>query len=303
MYSGDLLVWLSDADGVPVYVDRVASEQWAGVVTVADVTGDGTADLLQIAPYPEDIYSYPELLLFEGAGDGTFASPIVIPGGSWRVWPEEPPQVGDFDLDGDPDIATQGCVFDAAADALTAQLGCSLDAETSVAAGDLNGDGWPDLVMVGTAWYIESYVRLSDGAGGYDPVVLGGIMDRHGAIADVDGDGHLDVVLSGDEAPRLALGDGAGNFSTTSMSFEDGACTYSAVQAADLNGDGDAELMCLDITGQILRVFDASGAQTNALPMAGSTWPPSLGDTAGDGLIDVVRGTMDVSLTHASIGD
>jgi len=74
-------------------------------------------------------------------------------------------------------------------------------AETSagVSVGDLNGDGLPDVVLgKGRHWPLFNRVLLKDGHGGFIASNLGTAPDRtySAALADVDGDGHLDIVVS-----------------------------------------------------------------------------------------------------------
>jgi hypothetical protein len=115
--------------------------------------------------------------------------------------------------------------------------------ETSagVSIGDLNGDGRPDLVLAkGRHWPLHDRVLLNDGKGGYTASNLGSAPDRtySAALADVDRDGDLDVVVSNDAPDRKLVykNDGRGRFAEAS-SFGDPAWTTRYVTLADLNGD------------------------------------------------------------------
>ena len=91
-------------------------------------------------------------------------------------------------------------------------------AETSanVSLGDLDGDGHLDVVLVkGRHWPLLDLVLMGDGAGGFEPArPVGGTPDRSysGVLVDLDGDGHLDLVVSNDDPDpkivHLNVGDG-----------------------------------------------------------------------------------------------
>src|SRR5208337_4616289 len=103
------------------------------------------------------------------------------------------------------------------------------DAVTSVALGDMDGDGCLDAVTAGTYPLVRVFKGNCDGSfTGFPNVATVGAGDGAAAIAlaDMDGDGHLDVVMAGglfgvppeygQEAGNLISvlkGDGQGNLS------------------------------------------------------------------------------------------
>jgi hypothetical protein len=104
--------------------------------------------------------------------------------------------------------------------------------------GDLNGDGWPDLVT-----NPGEYVFLGDGRGGFTSAgwlhFTTGWLYLGLELADFDGDGHLDV-LSGDYGQmKLFFGDGQGGFPTSVLS-EGG----SDLVSGDLDHGGDPDPLC-----------------------------------------------------------
>jgi len=122
-------------------------------------------------------------------------------------------------------------------------------AETSagVSVGDVNGDGLPDIVLgKGRHWPLFNRVLLNDGHGGFIASNLGTAPDRtySAALADVDGDGHLDIVVSNDAPDRKLVyrNDGKGHF-TEFGTFGDPKWSTRYVTLADLNGDGYPDIV------------------------------------------------------------
>ncbi|NUQ27425.1 MAG: VCBS repeat-containing protein [Acidobacteriaceae bacterium] len=121
--------------------------------------------------------------------------------------------------------------------------------ETSagVSVGDLNGDGLPDIVLgKGRHWPLFNRVLLNDGHGSFIANNLGTAPDRtySAALADVDGDGHLDIVVSNDAPDRklVFLNDGKGHF-TEAGTFGSPNWATRYVTLADLNGDGYPDIV------------------------------------------------------------
>lgn len=117
----------------------------------------------------------------------------------------------------------------------------------SIATGDLNGDDIPDLAVVGIEDFRSSHA-LGEGNGHFGRWSNdgdAGDAPSFVTFADVDLDGHLDMVTSDADRPivNVAFGNGRGHFPHgRSFGVGQGYAT-GQVAVADLNGDGIPDLV------------------------------------------------------------
>jgi hypothetical protein len=170
-----------------------------------------------------------------------------------------------------------------------------------VTLGDLNGDGWLDIVLAkGRHTPLHSRVLLNDGHGHFAAANLGDTADRTygAALADVDGDGDLDVIVSNDLPDRKLIykNNGAGKF-TVAGSWGEPSWPTRYVTMADLNGDGYPDIVAANAGAYLpiptfypsfMCLNDRTGAFPSCRPLPSESAVRIIAaDFDGDGTIDL----------------
>jgi hypothetical protein len=118
---------------------------------------------------------------------------------------------------------------------------------------DVNGDGKPDIVLAN--WCVIGNVcvngtvgvLLGKGDGTFQSAVTyssGGNNANSVAVADVNGDGKLDILVANVNSGTVGvlLGNGDGTFQTA-ITYGSGGEFVISVAVADINGDGKPDLV------------------------------------------------------------
>jgi len=180
-----------------------------------------------------------------------------------------------------------------------------------IAVGDFNADARLDLAATSHDSN-EVQVLLGDGRGGFAPApgspvaAFAGVKaHNHGlAVADVNGDGTLDITLGHQETGQVAvlLGDGKGRFAPGPGSPLRLGRGFYPHALADVDGDGRIDLVAPDLLGSAIVVALGDGRGGFSLapgsPIAVEARPfyVLLADLNGDG-------RNDVAATHDDIDD
>lgn len=173
------------------------------------------------------------------------------------------------------------------------------DADTQdVLFGDMNNDGWLDLVSINK--YASNTVHLNNGSGKFeskDIFSFGNLGDASvdAELADFNGDGFLDVAVANDDRQAnyvyINIGDGK---RFTQKSFGVPGSTKS-LTAADLDGDGDVDLSTGEFEEFVHSVFlndgDGEFVESKHIESITEVLAVSSGDVDGDGDVDLVYGT------------
>jgi len=295
--EGNVSILLGNGDGTFQPPMNYATGIHPVYVTAVDFTGNGTLDLAVVNQCGSDgtCDSPGSVSILLGNGDGTFRT-----FGSYGAG-DRPSSlaVGDFSGTGKLDVAVANTcgsqplcnglgsisvlmgngdgTFQTAANYSTQGYGSS-----SIAAGDLNGDGVLDLVTADSGSNSLS-VFLGSGNGTFQVPVkyaLGGQFPSWVTITDLNGDGKPDLAVAdagvdgAGEALSVLLGKGNGTFQPH-VEFGTGN-EPASIAPGDFNGDGQMDLAVANQGGGTVSIF-LNAAGTN-VTLSSSANPSTRGE-------------------------
>jgi FG-GAP-like repeat len=307
-----------------------ASGSKIDAVAVTDINGDGKLDLITANSGSNTL----SILL--GNGNGTFGGALTFAVGAGP----DSLAVADFNGDGLPDVVdtnSGGGTVSVLLNTPPIPVGIPLSFQSptqivtnvarneQVAVADLNGDGIPDVVTTNyTATVFNSYtdvgvaVMLGNGNGTYAQQVYPvGTKPTAVALADLNGDGILDMVVSskynGDVV--VLMGNGNGTFQAAGAQLNAGL-KPSSVKIADVNGDGIPDIVVADADGTLSAVgvllgngngtFQAMQTYSSGTNLSANPGVMTLADVNGDGKPDVIvanenaAGTLSVLINNGN---
>jgi len=264
----------------------------------ADFNGDGKLDLA----IAETNFPNGQVSVILGNGKGGFGSPIVSPLLSEAINNEDLMYSGDFNGDGKPDLmimddySTGFQVLLGNGDGtFKAPVDTILNTTLSFAVGDFNGDGKTDVVVSTTVNAQELIsIYLSNGDGTF---TLGSQYTEQAGgpyVADVNGDGKLDLVFVGNPV-FVMLGNGNGTF----QSAITGPILTSASGTVimDFDGDGVPDIVAGTYDG--IAFLKGNGNGTFQNPVYSNAFilfccEMKAEDINGDGKLDLVSNSDNI---------
>jgi hypothetical protein len=274
-------------------------------LAVADLNADGNLDLVVVG-YPQTA----PLTVYLGNGDGTFTikaryglndAPIAL-------------TVADFNGDGKLDVAVAqsnefaqkktgyiSVFFGNGDGSLTHSANYNAGASPwGIAAGDLNGDGHPDIVVSSdNSSHVNNlntlFVLLNNGDGTFtnSGVYQTGTESLNVSIADLNHDGKLDLVVASafNQAVVVLLGNGDGTFSSP-VFYSTSALGEAAydIAVADFNADGIPDIAAELYDGGVVLLYgNGDGTFQSPVSTPSSKGGESLvvGDFNHDGAPDI----------------
>ena len=254
--------------------------------TIADVNGDGRADLV----YLNNV----RIVVWLSKGDGTFSAPVVTATPDFSGYTQT---AADINGDGKADLVyflgTRIVVWPGKGDGTFSAPVTTVTPDFSGytrTIADVNGDGKADLV-----YFLGTRIVIWPGKGDgtfSDPVVTT-TADYSGyskMAADINGDGKTDLVYFLGTRIIVFLGRGDGTFSAPVVTATPDFSGYTQT-AADINGDGKADLVYF--LGTRIVVFLSKGDGTFCDRVTTATadytgYTQTAADINGDGRADLV---------------
>jgi hypothetical protein len=287
----------------PTFINK--SITWQSSYLGADMNRDGRLDLLEFTDSLDDSLENPELVIWLGQGDGSFAVSSQYPTVGDFATPNLPgyAAVGDFNEDGLADLVV---TKPGKPDVVSIRPGLQdggLGGRTGLPGprrlmADLDGDGHLDFITSphGGEGTTTILVLRGRGNGTFASPSKNLIQDSAESLtlADWSGDGTLDLLAEG-RALHILPGKGDGSFA------EDQQCAFGPglgpTVHADVNQDGRLDIIWAKDAQRLGTLFGQGNCSFTPFTDYGLSFQAevlALGDLNGDGIPDLVVAGRDL---------
>jgi len=304
--TNDVTIWFGTGTGTfSSHVTLPDGSLGPFSIVVTRLNGDSLADIVVSNCAPCFGGPGSNLSVFLGTGGGSFAAPTIIPSVASPTL-----LAADFSGDGKMDIAalndglaeTVGSTYVRVGDGIV-HLGNGAGGFTGVmrfkgggipldaAAGDLNHDGFTDIALA--SWQHDASILLGHGDGSFGSgdveVPTGDNQSGKIVAADMNGDNHLDVVVSRPGSFEVLTGNGFGLF-TSLYSTSVSGTGRSSIAVADVDNDGDRDIAVARKESATIALYKNLGGSSgfSLAQTFGAIVPTAIvaGDFNNDGAID-----------------
>ena len=182
----------------------------------------------------------------------------------------------------------------------------TLNSPAAVVSADVNGDGFPDLVVIGTDQTIAVLINKGDGTfRSPTDYYVAGIEPNAIAVADLRHDGKLDIIVVNgtDNTVSVLLGRGDGTFDApTAVEQAAGSVKAAPVYAVgsgpvslaigDVNGDGILDVVVANLNDDTVSILRGNGDGTfkpqTTVPTGRGPIFVALADMTNSGRLDIL---------------
>lgn len=268
--DGHVDIVVPKSGGGTMAVDHLGRVKWTSAypassnysaASIADLDGNGSPEII----FGNTVLNANGALFWQGSGyaGGNHSAAVV-----------------DLDLDGRPEVVAGAAAYTSSGQRIWQN---STVGDGYVAIGNLNGDGYPEIVVKAGS---KIYLLTHDGKILWGPVSMPGGGGGPPTIADMDGDGVPEIGVAGSSKYVVLRADGSILWTSPIQDYSS-ASTGSSV--FDFDGDGNAEVVYADELN--LRVYDGkSGTVLFSTPNTSGTLSelPVIADVDGDGHAEIV---------------
>ena len=298
-YGDNKIAWYENDGSESFMAHTISTGAGYGALSVfaVDLDGDGDIDVLS-GSY--DYYGS-EITWYENNGSANFTTRSI----STTGYSADSVFAADVDGDGDIDVLSASNLDGSfswyennGSESFTPHLIAGGNGVQSVFAADVDGDGDIDVLGASTGPPGGGSIGWFENDGSENFTIHGispaGGNGRSVFAADVDGDGHTDVLSVAGGSIAWFENDGSENFTTRTISTA--ASGAASVFAADVNGDGDTDVLSASALDDKIAWYENDGTANFTLhtisTSADGAFSVFAADVDGDGDTDIISASL-----------